>query len=180
MKNTLTPKQKLFCEEYLVDLNASQAARRVGYKHSSASTHAQKLMAQENVKNYISELMNARTERINISADKVLHELAAIAFSDIRDFVELKEEGLMVKPTADLTTEKARAIESLTENTSARGSKVSIKLHNKLKALELIGRHLSMFSDKVEMPQFTGFKIGYDSVPQISQIPEINSDQRKS
>ncbi len=162
MKNKLTAKQKLFCREYLVDLNVHHAAKRAGYKSKSYNRYVYRLMADDAVKSYIAELMTARKERLQITSDMVLRDLAAIAFTDIRDFVSLGEEGLVVKAIGDLTPEQARAIESITERTNAHGSRIGIKLHNKLKALELIGRHLAMFTDRVELPQFTAFRIGYE------------------
>ena len=119
------------------------------------------MLAKPHVKDHISELIHQRSERTGITADKVLQELAAIAFSDIRDYVEFSEEGLKAKPISHLTPEQARSIKIITGDPGKIGSTFSIRLHDKLTALELIGRHLSMFTYKVELPQFSGFRIGY-------------------
>ena len=161
MKDKLTPKQKLFCEEYLVDLNATKAAERAGYHPKYKIQYVYKMMNGGRIREYITELMKLRVERTRITSDMVLQEIAAIAFSDIRDYVEQDEEGLKVKPIHTLTAEQARAIKIVTGKPGVSGSIFSLRLHDKLKALELIGRHLAMFTDRVELPQFNSFRIGY-------------------
>ena len=132
------------------------------------------MLAKPHVKDHISELIKQRSERTGMTADKVLKELAAIAFSDIRDFVKLGEEGLQLIPLCDLTAEQARAIKIITKGPGGRESSFSVRLNDKLKALELIGRHLGMFTYKLELPQFSGFKIGYT----VAEPVEVNRIQK--
>lgn len=103
----LTEKQKRFCEEYLIDLNATQAALRAGYSQRTAYSIGDENLKKPEIQNYLKELMKQRSERTGISADTVLKELEKIAFSD-------------------------------TEITGKE----------KIRALELLGKHLGMFQNQ--------------------------------
>ena len=102
----LTEKQKRFCEEYLIDLNATQAAARAGYKNPEIG---RQLITKNNVLNYINELRKEQSQRTGINADTVLKELEKIALAD-----------------------------------------TDISGKEKIKALELLGKHLGMFSERKE------------------------------
>lgn len=78
----LTEKQKRFCEEYLVDLNATQAAIRAGYKKERASEQAHQLLQKTTVSAFIAELREKQSERTGLTADRVIQEIAAIAFTE--------------------------------------------------------------------------------------------------
>lgn len=110
MEKKLTPKQELFCKEYLVDLNATQAAIRAGYSEKTAKEIGCENLTKPNIQNYVQELIGERSERVEITAENVL-----------KDIVETR------KAAAD-----------------------SDKLSERLKANELLGRHLKMFTDKVD------------------------------
>ena len=103
----LTEKQKRFCEEYLVDLNATQAAIRAGYKEKTARSSASENLTKPDIQQYLRELIDKRSERTGIAADTVLLELERIALSD-----------------------------------------VEITGKEKIKALELLGKHLGLFSEQ--------------------------------
>lgn len=103
----LTEKQKRFCEEYLVDLNATQAAIRAGYKEKTARSSASENLTKPDIQQYLRELIDQRSERTGITADTVLLELERIALSD-----------------------------------------VEITGKEKIKALELLGKHLGLFSEQ--------------------------------
>ena len=78
----LTPQQKRFCEEYLVDFNATQAAIRAKYAKKSASSMGYENLQKHQIRTYISELVKARSQRLQVTADRVLEELAKIAFAN--------------------------------------------------------------------------------------------------
>ena len=104
----MTEKQKRFCEEYLVDLNATKAALRAGYAEKTAYSQGQRLLKNVEINDCITELKSKQSERTGITADKVLEELAQLGFAPIE------------------TCE-------------------SFKASDKLRALELIGKHIGMF-----------------------------------
>lgn len=147
----LTAKQKLFCDEYLIDLKATPAAIRSGYSNSYANKKAFLLLDKPDIKAYIDERMKDREKRTEITQDKVLQEFAKIAFANTTDYVEVKDMGqykmVSVKPTKDMTSDQVVAIASIKQGANG----IEIKLHDKVKALEDIGRHLGMFKDKVEV-----------------------------
>ncbi len=111
----LTERQKRFVEEYLVDLNATQAAIRAGYSPRTAYSTGQRLLKNVEVQAAIQEAMEERSRRTEVTQDMVVDELRAVAFAQAADY-----------------------------------SDSALKVSNKLKALELLGRHLGMFTDKVE------------------------------
>lgn len=164
----LTAKQKRFCDEYLIDLNATQAAIRAGYSAATAREQAARLLTKVIVKEYIQQLQTERSKRTDITKDRVLQELAAIAFANIDDFVRVTEqefksitfdeEGIptetsrLVKIVDVFETDKVdpAKIPALSSIKQGRDG-IEVKIHDKQKALELIGRHLGMFNDKLDV-----------------------------
>ena len=143
----LTAKQKRFANEYIIDLNATQAAIRAGYTSKYANTNANKLLQNTTLAEYIQGLMDERSRRTLVTQDKVVNELANIAFADISSFLKVKNNQVEVFDTDSIQHEMLAAIAEVKESNYG----ISIKLHDKLKALELLGRHLGMFKDKVEV-----------------------------
>lgn len=146
----LTEKQKKFVEEYLIDLNATRAYR-VAYpsvkKEETAAVNGSKLLRNTKVAAYIQERMEKRQKRTEITQDRVLEELAAIAFARATDFAEVKDGFVIIKDTAGLSEQQIKAIAGIKEGKFG----IELKLNDKEKALELLGRHLGMFKDRVEV-----------------------------
>lgn len=146
----LTPKQKIFADEYLIDLNATRAYK-VAYpkvkRNETAAVNGSRSLRNANVAAYIEKRMKDREKRTEITQDMVLQELAKIGFADITDFVTIEGAFVRVKQTADIPREKLGAVAGIKEGANG----IEIKLNDKEKALELIGRHLGMFRDKVEL-----------------------------
>lgn len=150
----MTEKQKLFADEYLIDLNATRAYRKAYpncKKDSSADAAARKLLGNTRIQKYISERMEERQKRTEITQDRVVEELAAIAFAKATDYVEIRSNGVagvvIIKPTSELTDVQIRAIAGIKEGANG----IEIKLNDKEKALELLGRHLGMWNDKLDI-----------------------------
>ncbi|MCY8867390.1 terminase small subunit [Bacillus spizizenii] len=154
----LTPKQKRFVDEYLIDLNATQAYIRAGYKANSeavAGVEGHKLLKNPKIEQAISEAMEKRSKRTNITADRVLNQLAKYAFADIRDLMTWNEEtgritllppdqidGSIITELTQTVTEVPYGEEMMDKVTT------KVKRGDPLKALELIGKHLGMFDPK--------------------------------
>jgi phage terminase small subunit len=142
----LTDKQKRFCEEYVVDLNATQAAIRAGYSEKTANEQGSQNLAKLSVQEYIKELQQQLSEKTGITAERVLQELADIGFHNIKDFINGGNSVLELKT---IDKRKTAAVASI--KTTIRGSvegpetTTEIKLHNKIAALELIGKHIGLF-----------------------------------
>lgn len=167
----LNNRQKKFCDEYLIDLNATQAAIRAGYTDKYANTNAFKLLQNTAIKEYIQKRQEERIKRTEITQDMVLKELAIIAFSNAADYARVIEkqatvlvEGVQmpmedmdgnpvyyrtVEPvlTDDLTEEQKKALAVIKKGRDG----LEVKPHDKVRALELLGKHLGMWTDKVEM-----------------------------
>lgn len=147
----ITEKQKAFVEKYLVDLNATRAYKEIyrSVKNDNvAAVNASKLLRNPNVIAYLSERQKELQKRTEVTQEKIIHELAAIAFADVTDYVQITEhEGMpMVEltPTKDIPIRKRAAIASIKQGNNG----IEIKLHNKLDALDKLGRHLGMFKER--------------------------------
>lgn len=146
----MTEKQKIFADEYLIDLNATRAYR-AAYpsvkKDATAKSAGSRMLANVNVAKYISERMQERQQRTEVTQDMVIKELAAIAFSRATDYAEVKGGTACIKDTDALSDQQIRAIAGIKEGANG----IEIKLNDKEKALELLGKHLGMFRDKLEV-----------------------------
>lgn len=147
----LTPKQQRFVEEYLVDLNATQAAIRAGYSPKTAGQIGEKLLKKAEIREALAERMKARQQRTEVTQDRVVKELAKIAFGDPRNVMTWGPSGVTLKASAELTDDEAAFVSEVSETTTEHGGSLKLKTNDKLKALELLGRHLGMFKEKVEV-----------------------------
>ena len=142
----LTARQQAFVEEYLVDLNSTQAAIRAGYsKHTAKEIGCQNL-TKLNVSMAIAEKMKARSARVQLEADTVLRQLKSILTSDIRNYLEYGPGHVALKPSSELTPEQAACIAEVSETVSQTGGSVRLKFHDKLKALDMASRHLGLYA----------------------------------
>lgn len=149
-KIKLTEKQQLFVDEYLIDLNATQAATRAGYSVKTADQQGSRLLANVKVQQAIAEHMAERSKRTGVNQDRVVLELAKIAFVKVTDIVDSQ---CKIKDTA--SEDDLACIESMKykESESDTGSSVEreVKIASKLKALEMLGKHLGMWNDKIDV-----------------------------
>ena len=146
----MTEKQKIFADEYLIDLNATRAYRKAYpsvKKDETAAQAGSRMLRNVKVAEYIAERMQARQERTEITQDRVLEELAAIAFARATDYAEVKDDQVFIKDTAGLSENQIKAIAGIKQGKFG----IEVKLSDKEKALELLGRHLGMFKDRVEV-----------------------------
>ena len=144
----MTKKQKRFVEEYLIDLNATQAAIRAGYSPDTAKSIGSENLTKPDLQARIAKAMAERSKRTGVNADRVVMELAKIAFVNAGDVIDA--ETATLKP--DAAKEDTAAIQSVKVKTFGEdGMEREIKMADKLKALELLGKHLGMFKDKVEL-----------------------------
>jgi phage terminase small subunit len=168
--NSVNERQRLFGDEYLKDLNAEAAAIRAGYSPRYARGNAHKLVANSCIKAYISERMAERAERTEISQDFVLRELKEMASVNATDFVRVVEKQATAEVSgkvvqlfdADGNPVMYRTVEPiLTEELTETQKKAlhiikrgrdgfEIKPYDKLRVLELLGKHLGMWEGKTE------------------------------
>lgn len=144
----MTGKQKLFVKEYLLDLNATQAAIRAGYSAATAQQIGSELLKKPAISSEIAKAMAARSRRTGVTADRVITELAKVAFVNAADVIDFKEGS--IKDEAE--EEDLAAIQFVKmRNSKEDGVELEVKLADKLKALELLGRHLGMFNDSINI-----------------------------
>lgn len=153
----LTEKQIRFCEEYLIDLNATQAATRAGYSEKTAYSIGQENLKKPEIQQYIQSKQKKLQNKLEITQEKVLQEYAKVAFFDIR---EIYNDDNSLKSVKDIDENSAAAIAGIevTEETAYEdGQKKNIgwtkkvKIQNKIAALEGLGRHLGLFNDKLKL-----------------------------
>lgn len=155
-KPALGPKQAAFVAEYLVDLNATQAAIRAGYSRNSAESQGARLLTNAKVRAAVDAAMALRAERVEVKQDDVLRELLRVARTDISDAFDDKGRFRDFK---DMPVDLRRAISSVEtleefegggDNRVQTGQTRKVKFWDKVKALELLGKHLKLWTDKHE------------------------------
>lgn len=172
---TLTPKQRKFALEWLKDCNGTQAAIRAGYSPRSARMQAARLLTKRNVQ----EVLSGKVERAEISADRVLEELRRLAFSNMADYMTVDASGVSGLDLSKLTREQAAAIQEIVEDTTGGSGdgerrlvlRTRFKLASKLQALELLGKYLKLFVDRVEV---TGIEALADRLAKARKVVQID------
>ena len=154
----LTPKQKRFCEEYIVDFNGKQAAIRAKYSKKTAEVQSSRLLSNAKVQEYISKLTQKQQQRTEITADRVIEEIAKVAFCNIKNLYN--EDGRLKEPqeledhiSATVSSFKnRREYQGKDEDGNAGFATIDeYKTYDKLKALELLGKRFAIFTDKQEV-----------------------------
>jgi len=158
----LTKKQKVFCEEYLIDLNATQAAIRAGYSVESAGSIGSENLEKPEIRARIDEALAERSKRTGINADRVLREIARIAFVNAADVINFDSATISESASEDDTAAIASVKVKTIPTADGEGVEREIRLADKLKALELCGKHLGMFKDNPEANIPVTVVINYD------------------
>lgn len=148
---SLNEKQKRFVAEYLKDLNATQAAIRTGYSEKTAQEQSSRLLSKVIIQEAIQKEMNKRAKKTEVTQEMIVNELKRIAFSGMKNVASWNESGVRFKPSEDLSDDDAASVQEVHESTNQHGGSLKIKQYDKLKALELLGRHMGMFTDKLEI-----------------------------
>jgi phage terminase small subunit len=147
----MTKKQKRFAEEYLIDLNATQAAIRSGYSSTSAGEIGYELMKKHEIRAYIDKKMAERSKRTGVNADRVVRELARIAFVNAPDVIDMESATVLKDAEADDTAAIATVKVKTIPGEDGEGVEREIRFADKIKALELLGKHMGMFTDRVQI-----------------------------
>lgn len=160
----LNPKQARFVTEYLKDLNATQAAIRAGYSAKTANQIGSRLLANVQVAKAIEEAQANLAAKHGVTIDRIVAELALLGFSNMNDFIRIGSDGDPYTDFSALTREQAAAISEVTveDFKDGRGEdardvrKVRFKLVDKRAALVDLGKHLGMFTEKVQLSAGAG------------------------
>ena len=125
MSLKLTPKQKLFCDYYLISLNATEASIKAGYSKKTAKEIGAENLTKPNIKEYLQNSMNKRAEKLEITADKVIGEIAKLAFANTTDILEITDTSIKIKDLSKLDT---TCISSAEEVFDKDGCRVGVKV----------------------------------------------------
>jgi len=177
----ITDRMKKFVDEYLIDFNATAAAIRAGYSESTANEQGSQLLARPDIRELVAEGQKAIAERTQTFQDNAVDELKIVGFSDLADFLTVKEGGIVEQKSFDqLTKEQTKCIKKIKQTVRTSHSSdgtilhqtatLEIELHDKLKALELLGRHLGMFNDTLRLEGALPLQIFFDVLPAVSDV----------
>lgn len=178
---TLNPKQSRFIQEYLIDLNATQAAIRAGYSKKTAGQMGFDLLKKPEIQSAIQKRRNDLAKKAEVTQERIIAEYAKLAFSNAIDYVRVNSEGLPVIDFGDTTQSQFAAIAEVQTETVVEGRdqdtqivrKTKFKLHDKKGALDSLARHLGMFIDKSEVNlNVQGDLLG------LSELPDDELDKR--
>lgn len=182
MAGTLSPKQQAFVDQYLVDLNATQAYLRAGYRCSeeTARRNGHKLLTNTDIQAFVAERMADRAKRTEIDQDRVVLEIARLAFSDVRKLFD----GNRLKRMDEIDDATAAAISSVKVSTRQIGEGevehiAEIKLWPKTPAIEMAGKHVGLFgadnaqkNPGVSLAEVLDKAFGFGTIPLPSQDRE--------
>ena len=206
MASKLTAKQRRFVQEYLIDFNATRAAIQAGYSEKTARFIGAENLTKPNIQAEIQRLGQKTAQKLEITRESIMQELAAVGFARTSDFVRVETEPatklgihpitgevinvpgsycqtVRITNTDDLPEDKAAALASIKQ--TANG--IDVKLHDKVRALELLGKAAGMF-DSREMPPETGNNLfdaivesageefDTDDIPEIEQAAAAGDD----
>jgi phage terminase small subunit len=171
----LNERQKRFCLEYAKDPNASRAARAAGYAEASAGQQAHELLKNHEIIDHIAKLTEELAGEIEVTAERVIQELAKVGFSDMRDIAHWNENGVSFHASSDLTEAAAASVasvKSIHTTTEDGHDRITFeaKQHDKLRALELLGKRFSLFTERREISTGEeGFVIKMRGLPDKSR-----------
>jgi phage terminase small subunit len=155
----LTPKRQRFIQEYLVDLNATQAAARAGYSEKTADRQGSRLLKNAEVAEAVKLAQESRSKATGITAERIVAELAKLGFANMEDYYYIDANGTPRLCLEAINRDDAAAIKELMVEESQVGDeavvvrKIRMKLHSKREALVDLGRHLGMFKEEAERPE---------------------------
>ncbi|MCF8719375.1 terminase small subunit [Nitrospina gracilis] len=153
MKNKgLTAKQKRFVEEYLIDLNATQAAIRAGYSRKTANVQGSQNLTKLSIHTEIQRGLYERSKRLEARRERLLNELASIAFTNISDVCSWGPDGIKLIPMEELTPEQKVGISQITFSFDKNAQVTGVKMHNKLRALHLLAKHMGIYPKNRKRP----------------------------
>jgi phage terminase small subunit len=176
MENKLTGKQERFVKEYVKDFNGSRAAIAAGYSKDTARVIASELLTKPNICDAVQRAAEKMTKKIEITQERIAEELSKIAFSDIKEFIEFNSKAVKIKDSKDVD---GAVIQEVSSHTGLRGTSTKLKLHDKMKALELLGRYKGMYKDVVIIPK-EAEKLSLEELEELENASKTNNDNQSN
>ena len=185
----LLGKQQLFVALYVVDYNGTKAALAAGYSPKSAGRMARHLLKLPHVRAAVDKALREQKEKIGLSAESLIAELALVAYQDMDDFVSVDENGAVHIKTLDaLKPGRSRVIKKIRERkitrTDKEGNKTTestmeYELHDKVKCGELLARHLGILHDKTEITGAEGGPISFTDLERATKLQRLIAMAKK-
>lgn len=147
----LTVREARFIEEYLVDLCGAAAAVRAGYSPKRSNVRALLILRRPRVRAALKAAQEVRSKKVNITAERVLEELATIAFADVTSYLEQDKRGTKLKRFEDMPAGSTRALEGVSESRGPQGDRVAVKLNDKQRALDKLCAHLGICKEQLDL-----------------------------
>ncbi len=156
-------KHERVCQEYLIDLNQTEACKRAKYSVRTAAQQASRLFSNVKIQQRIAELKAERNERTRVTQDRVVRELALIGFSDLQNYITINDDtgAIIAKGFEEMPPEESRALKAIKEDRAIKETadgqgvvvydKVSFTMHDKIRALEILAKHLGMLVERHEV-----------------------------
>jgi len=157
-------RHEIFAREYVKDLNGTRAAIAAGYAKTTARATASRLLTKSNIQGLVASLTKKHTDKLDLDAEKVLSELSRVGFSNMLDYIKITEEGDAYVDLSNLTREQSSAIQEVTVDEYVEGKgkharkvkRTKLKLVDKIRSLDLLGRHLKLFTERIEVSGTAG------------------------
>jgi phage terminase small subunit len=141
----LSVRQSLFVEKYLVLRNAKQAALESGYSPRTATEQGHRLLKHPEVRKRIAAHQRKIKMKTEVTTERIVMELARIAFADLTDLISVEGDDLKIKNLSEVDADLRAAVSEVSITSTRDGKNRKIKLHDKIKALQLLGLHTGMF-----------------------------------
>jgi len=148
---TLRPQHQLFVQEFLVDFNATEAAKRAKYSIRSAGQIGFALLKKHEIQEAIAERQQELADKIKVTQEMIVAEYAHMGFANMRDYATWGPDGVTLKDSSELSQGAAAAVMEVSETTIKDGGTVKFKLHDKKGALDSLAKHLGMFIERQEI-----------------------------
>jgi len=163
----ITDQQAAFCQQYVANgFKPKDAALSAGYSAKSASSLASQLLNNPKIQAEIARITKKAGRRLEVTAERVIEELARIGFADFRSVASFDENGVRIKASSDLSDDEAATIkqikETFSEGPQTSSRTLTVIQHDKTKALELLGKHLGCWKDKDDSDGSIHIHLGYD------------------
>ena len=160
----INSRHEVFARKYVKDLNGTRAAIEAGYGEKGPHVRASQLLRNRKVQGLLAMLTKKQADKLDLSAEKVLSELSRMGFSNLLEYVKVTKEGDAFVDLSGLTQEQAAAIQEVTvdEYMEGRGKdarkvkRTKLKLVDKIRSLELLGKHLKLFTERIEVSGTAG------------------------
>jgi len=154
LEDSLTEKQRLFCKYYIQDFHITNSAIQAGYSQKTAAQAGSRLLNDVNIQNYLRYLTSDRAKRLRVDGDRIVQEIAKIAFHNVDDLLDYLGGNVLFKDLENMEFPeiiKSIKVKEITKDGKRVGQIAEIQIYDKVKALELLGKHTALFTENLNL-----------------------------